>query len=121
MKSVSGAARPSQELVNESVELVRVHGDGSIELVMKYSDIGLVRRYTRARKPTPRMLNELIEKIKVFNAEKINGVWEQRLRIRYNCVGTIGIPTVLPLPVPEVSVNTRKGVVAGCAPWELAV
>lgn len=70
--------------------------------------IGLVRKYTRARKLTPQMLNELIE--------KIDGVWEQRLRIHYNCVGTIEIPTVLPLPIPEVSVNTRKGVVVNYAP-----
>ena len=83
--------------------------------------IGLVRKYTRARKLTPRMLNELIEKIEVFNAEKIDGVWEQRLRIHYNCVGTIEIPTVLPLPIPEVSVNTRKGVVVNYAPCELVV
>ena len=83
--------------------------------------IGLVRKYTRARKLTPRMLNELVEKIEVFNAEKIDGVWEQRLRIHYNCVGTIEIPTVLPLPIPEVSVNTRKGVVVNYAPYELAV
>ena len=83
--------------------------------------IGLVRKYTRARKLTPRMLNELIEKIEVFNAEKIDGVWEQRLRIHYNCVGTIEIPTVLPLPIPEVSVNTRNGVVVNYAPCELAV
>ena len=83
--------------------------------------IGLVRKYTRARKLTPRMLNERIEKIEVFNAEKIDGVWEQRLRLYYNCVGTIEIPTVLPLPIPEVSVNTRKGVVVNYAPCELAV
>ena len=83
--------------------------------------VGLVRKYTRARKLTPRMLNELVEKIEVFNAEKIDGVWEQRLRIHYNCVGTIEIPTVLPLPIPEVSVNTRKGVVVNYAPCELAV
>ena len=83
--------------------------------------IGLVRKYTRARKLTPRMLHELVEKIEVFNAEKIDGVWEQRLRIHYNCVGTIEIPTVLPLPIPEVSINTRKGVVVNYAPCELAV
>ena len=83
--------------------------------------IGLVRKYTRVRKLMPRMLNELIEKIEVFNAEKIDGVWEQRLRIHYNCVGTIEIPTVLPLPILEVSVNTRKGVVVNYAPCELAV
>ena len=29
-----------------------------------------VRKYTRARKLTPRMLNELIDKIEVYQAEK---------------------------------------------------
>ena len=72
--------------------------------------IGLVRKYTRARKLTPRMLNELVEKIEVFNAEKIDGVWEQRLRIHYNCVGEMNIPNEPALPIPAVTVNTRKGV-----------
>lgn len=34
---------------------------------------------------------------------------------------TQGIPTVLSLPIPGVSVNTRKGVVVNYAPCELAV
>ena len=82
--------------------------------------ISLVRKYTRARKLTPRMLNELIKKIEVFNAEKVDGVWEQRLRIHYNCVGAIEIPDLIPLPAPEVSVNTRKGVVVNYAPSTIA-
>ncbi len=82
--------------------------------------ISLVRKYTRARKLTPRMLNELIEKIEVFNAEKVDGVWEQRLRIHYNCVGVIEIPDLIPLPAPEVSVNTRKGVVVNYSPSTIA-
>ena len=82
--------------------------------------ISLVRKYTRARKLTPRMLNELIEKIEVFNAEKVDGVWEQRLRIHYNCVGAIEITDLIPLPAPEVSVNTRKGVVVNYAPSTIA-
>ena len=83
--------------------------------------ISLVRKYTRAKKLTPRMLNELVEKIEVFNSEKVNGVWEQRLRIHYNCVGTIEIPSALPLPTPDVSVNTRKGVVVNYAPCDAAI
>ena len=80
--------------------------------------ISLVRKYTRARKLTPRMLNELVEKIEVYHAEKIDGVWEQRLRIHYNCVGEITIPKMLPLPIPDVTVNTRKGVFVNYAPAE---
>lgn len=82
--------------------------------------ISLVRKYTRARKLTPRMLNELVEKIEVYHAEKIDGVWEQRLRIRYNCVGEITIPKMLPLPIPDVTVNTRKGVFVNYTPAEIA-
>lgn len=82
--------------------------------------ISLVRKYTRARKLTPRMLNELVEKIEVYHAEKIDGVWEQRLRIHYNCVGEVTIPKMLPLPIPDVTVNTRKGVFVNYAPAEIA-
>ena len=72
--------------------------------------VSIVRKYTRARKLTPRMLNELVEKIEVYNAEKIDGEWVQRLRIHYNCVGEMNIPNEPALPIPAVTVNTRKGV-----------
>lgn len=39
MKSVSTATQLSQDLVDESVELVKVHESGAVELVMKYGDI----------------------------------------------------------------------------------
>ena len=77
--------------------------------------ISTVRKYTRAKKLTQQMLNELIQKIEVFNAEKVEGVWQQRLIIHYNCIGSIEIPDVLTLPAPEVSVNTRKGVTVSYA------
>ena len=72
--------------------------------------VSIVRKYTRARKLTPRMLNELVEKIEVYNAEKIDGEWVQQLRIHYNCVGEMNIPNEPALPIPAVTVNTRKGV-----------
>ena len=69
-----------------------------------------VRKYTRAKKLTLRMLNELINRIEVHQAEKINGEWVQRLTIHYNCIGALFIPDTEPLPVPNVTVNTRRGV-----------
>ena len=72
--------------------------------------VSIVRKYTRARKLTPRMLNELVEKIEVYNAERIDGEWVQRLRIHYNCVGEMNIPNEPALPILAVTVNTRKGV-----------
>ena len=72
--------------------------------------ITTVRKYTRARKLTPRMLNELIQRIEVHQAEKINGVYVQRLTIYYNCVGSLDFPKELPLTMPRVLMQTRKGV-----------
>jgi DNA invertase Pin-like site-specific DNA recombinase len=72
--------------------------------------ISTVRKYTRARKLTPRMLNELIDHIEVHQAEKVDGVYVQKLTIHYNCVGSIEVPDILPLPEPDVLINTRKGV-----------
>lgn len=72
--------------------------------------LATVRKYTRARKLTPRMLNELIEKIEVHQAEKIDGKTIQHLTIHYTCVGDIDIPELAKIPANDVSVNTRQGV-----------
>ena len=69
-----------------------------------------VCKYARARKLSARMLNELMERIEVHQAEKINGVWVQRVVIHYNCVGVVHIPDKLIPPLPQIAVNTRKGV-----------
>ena len=76
--------------------------------------ISIVRKYTRARKLSEYMLRELIERIEVYHAEKVDGVHRQRLTIRYNCVGAIQIPDSLPMP--EVSVQTRRGVTVAYEP-----
>jgi hypothetical protein len=60
--------------------------------------LATVRKYTRARKLMPRMLNELIEKIEVHQAQKVDGEYEQELTIHYNCVGTIEIPNSVSKP-----------------------
>lgn len=73
--------------------------------------VAIVRKYTRARKLTQRMLTELIDHIEVHHAEKIDGKHVQRLIIHYNCIGSIEIPEPLPLPAPDISVQTRKGVI----------
>ena len=55
-------------------------------------------------------MNELVDFIEVYQAEKIDGVWEQKLKIHYNCVGAIEIPETLALPQPDVFIKTRRGV-----------
>ena len=78
--------------------------------------LGTVRKYTRAKKLTPRMLNELIEKIEVHQSEKIDGKTVQRLTIHYTCVGVIDIPDLDKIPENNVSVHTRQGVDVHYAP-----
>ena len=78
--------------------------------------LSTVRKYTRAKKLTPRMLNELIQRIEVHQAEKIDGEWVQKLTIHYNCIGALFIPDTPSMPVPDVTVNTRRGVYVSYEP-----
>jgi site-specific DNA recombinase len=82
--------------------------------------IATVRKYTRARKLTPQMLNELIDHIEVHQAEKVNGVYVQKLTIHYNCIGSIEIPDVSSLPEPDVLIQTRKGVAVSYSQAQMA-
>ena len=111
-----------QKEISEKIKTIRAEMDKlSSKAVTADMFISTVRKYTRAKALTPRMLNELIDRIEVHQAEKIDGEWVQYLTIHYNCVGAIFIPEVFPLPVPEVSVNTRKGVVVNYAPCQIAI
>ena len=111
-----------QKELSEKIKALRSEIDKlSIKTMTTNMFISTVRKYTRAKKLTPRMLNELIDRIEVHQAEKIDGEWMQKLTIHYNCVGAIFIPDIFPLPVPDVSVNTRKGVVVNYAPCQIAI
>lgn len=82
--------------------------------------IATVRKYTRARKLTSSMLNEMIDHIEVHQAKKVNGVYVQKLTIHYNCIGSIEIPDVSSLPEPDVLIQTRKGVAVGYSQAQMA-
>lgn len=69
-----------------------------------------VKKYTRIKKLTIRMLNELIDHIDVYHEEIIDGAKVQKLTIYYNCIGSIEIPENVPLEIPEITMRTRKGV-----------
>ena len=78
--------------------------------------IAAVKKYTRVKKLTARMLNELIDHIEVYHAEIIDGVKTQKITIYYNCIGSIEIPEDLPIAAPEVTLQTRKGVTVSYQP-----
>ena len=119
---ISRRYEDEQKEISERIKALRAEMDKlSSKAVTADMFISTVRKYTRAKALTPRMLNELIDRIEVHQAGKIDGEWIQHLTIHYNCVGAIFIPEVFPLPVPEVSVNTRKGVVVNYAPCQVAI
>ena len=100
-----------QAALFEKIKTLRKELDKlSSEAVSTDMFLSTVRKYTRAKKLTPRMVNELIDHIEVYQAEKIDGEWVQKLTIHYNCVGALFIPDTDSLPVPDVTVNTRRGV-----------
>ena len=78
--------------------------------------VSVVKKYTRVKKLTARMLKELIDHIEVYHAEKIDGVKTQRIVIYYNCIGSIEIPDDLPIALPEIKMQTRKGVMVSYQP-----
>ena len=68
-----------------------------------------VRRYTDIEKPTPVILNELVEKIVVHQAHGTGKSKTRRLEIHYNFVGVPDMPEVAALP-QSVMIDTRRGV-----------
>ena len=82
----------------------------SVKAVTSDMYLSSVRKYTRAKKLTPRMLNELIEKIEVHQSEKIDGKTVQKITIHYNCIGNVEIPHLEKIPENKVSIHTRQGV-----------
>ena len=59
----------------------------------------LVRKYTDIKELTAEIIREFVEKIYIYNAERIDGRRVQRIKIVYNCIGEFD---------PPVSTSTTK-------------
>lgn len=99
-----------KEIHARADELQRELDNEKSKAVMSDMFLASVRKYTRAKKLTLRMLNKLIDKIEVYQAEQIDGERVQRLKIHHNCIGMIEIPDLDKLSEINVSVHTRQGV-----------
>jgi len=90
----------SREYENEQEELERSIAELRAGIEQYQADgekadkfINLVKKYTDFSELTPEMLNEFIEKIVVFEAEKINGrVRKQKVDIHLNFIGKFTLP-----------------------------
>ena len=68
-------------------------------------------RYKSAKGLNGQQVSELFTKYAPSMAAKSGVVLS-----KYNCVGAITIPGALPLPMPDITVNTRKGVYVSYQP-----
>ena len=56
--------------------------------------LALVRKYTDVKELTAEILREFVEKVYVYQAERIDGQKVQRIRIVWNCIGEFTPPTL---------------------------
>jgi hypothetical protein len=78
--------------------------------------VDMVRQHTVVKRLTASIANRFIDRIVIHHAERVAGGYKQRIDIYYNCVGKIELPEIEEAPLPEVSLNTRKGVVLNYSP-----
>jgi len=110
-KKLANKYEDEQQSIAERIdELKKKYDEAASRVANTDTFLKAVRKYTRIKKLTPRILTELIDHIDVHEPEMINGSRIQRIVIHYNCIDTIEIPEEASIPVPEITVNTRKGV-----------
>ena len=65
--------------------------------------LNLTRKYTDIKALTAEIIREFVEKIYVYNAERIDGRRVQRIKIVYNCIGEFDPPVSTSTPEQEKS------------------
>ena len=110
-RTMSGRHESEQAGLSEKIKALKAEIDKKDDRAMTADMfLKIVRKYTRVKKLTQPMLNELIDRIEVHQAEKVGGEQRQKLVIHYNCVGNVEIPKILKLPDTDVRIQTRQGV-----------
>lgn len=81
-KQPEGRAAELQEYIHSAEERT-LNTDRFLNLVRKYTDIQTL---------DAEIIREFVERIIVFQAEKVDGHRQQRIQIVYNCIGAVDIP-----------------------------
>ena len=85
--------KEQKELKEKINELTIALGKNKQEEIDLTTFIGKVRKYTNIKELTPEIINELIDKILVYQQTKLDGKRYQQIDIYYAGVGIISIPT----------------------------
>lgn len=82
-----------KELVAKSAKLKETILSAKEQSLNTDRFLALVKKYTEIKELDAEIIREFVDKILVFKAEKIDGRKVQRIRIIYNCIGEIEIPS----------------------------
>jgi DNA invertase Pin-like site-specific DNA recombinase len=78
--------------------------------------VEMVKQQSVIKRLTAPIVNRFINCIVIHPAERITGGYNQQIDIYYNFVGKIDLPDIDKTPAPEVSLNTRNGVILNYVP-----
>ncbi|MBR7123004.1 MAG: recombinase family protein [Oscillospiraceae bacterium] len=109
-----------QSIADRIAELKQKFDEATSKVANTDTFLAAVRKYTKIKKLTPRILAELIDHIEVHQAEIVEGGQIQKIVIVYNCIGTIEIPEEVNIPLPQITMKTRQGVAVTYDPLPLA-
>lgn len=120
-KKLSDKYEEEQESISDRIaELKQKFDEANSKVANTDTFLAAVRKYTKIKKLTPRILAELIDHIEVHQAETVEGGQMQRIVIVYNCIGAIEIPEEVNIPLPQITMKTRQGVAVTYDPLPLA-
>jgi len=95
-RKMSAGYEAEQKALKEKVLTISLQLNKVRENIMNTNHfLQLVKRHTEISTISPELIREFVDKIIVYQAEKVNGKQEQRIKIYYNCIGAINnIPNV---------------------------
>ena len=91
-RKMSAGYEAEQKALKEKVLTISLQLNKVRENIMNTNHfLQLVKRHTEISTISPELIREFVDKIIVYQAEKVNGKQEQRIKIYYNCIGAIEI------------------------------
>ena len=92
MKMSASYEEEQKTLESRASELKKLISDEKESSVNVDRFLALVRKYTDVRELNAEIIREFVEKIYVYQTERINGKKVQRIRIIWNCIGEFTPP-----------------------------
>ena len=90
-KMTSTYEQEQSQLQSKIVELNTVIQKQKERVLNTEHFLQLVRKYTDIQELDAEIIREFVNKVIVYNAEKVNGRRQQKIQIVYNCIGTIDL------------------------------